>query len=275
MASNGWTGNTRSHTPGTEPRGGGFPQPWRVSLWNPILPACSRRPRTRQTHKHVRLRTHGHVRVWAVPMGARVVFGQHPHDSLHPLFSSIFCPRLGHWTEYPPSFLLHSGRAPRFKPQAQNLLFHVVCGFSPTSLLLQRLLMPCHARPHYHERGRKKTEIFLKRRRRNRTEACVCLSPPLSFQAECVVGGEGGNLAGAAKGGVARAALLDDVTQQRLLAVIGGEDADFLGRVPPQPHVLVAAHHQLRLPQVLLAPQHTLSLNLPLCSPPRRYMINN
>lgn len=46
------------------------------------------------------------------------------------------------------------------------------------------------------------------------------------------------HLGRAAKGGVLCAAPLDDVPQQRLLAVVGGEDGDLVGGVAQQPHVL-------------------------------------
>lgn len=59
------------------------------------------------------------------------------------------------------------------------------------------------------------------------------------------------DLGGAAKGGMRGAAALDDVSDERLLAVVGGEDADLGGGVPQQPHVLVQRHQVLRLAQVL------------------------
>lgn len=46
------------------------------------------------------------------------------------------------------------------------------------------------------------------------------------------------HLGRAAKGGVLCAAPLDHIPQQRLLAVVGGEDGDLVGGVAQQPHVL-------------------------------------
>lgn len=51
--------------------------------------------------------------------------------------------------------------------------------------------------------------------------------------------------------GVASAALVDDVSNQVLLSIVGGEDADALRRVAQQTHVHVQSHSVLRFGQVL------------------------
>lgn len=61
------------------------------------------------------------------------------------------------------------------------------------------------------------------------------------------------HLGRASEGGVLRAAPLDDVAQQRLLAVVGGEDGDLVCGVAQQAHVLVDAYQVLSLAQVLQA----------------------
>ena len=58
----------------------------------------------------------------------------------------------------------------------------------------------------------------------------------------------------AAKGWVACAAILDDISEEGFLAVVCGQDGDLVGRVPRQPHVLVPGHQVLSLSHIL---QHT------------------
>ena len=55
------------------------------------------------------------------------------------------------------------------------------------------------------------------------------------------------------------AALLDDVTDQVLLAVVGGEYRDLIGRVAKQAHVHEHRHHILRFRQVLQVRQSMMS----------------
>lgn len=58
-------------------------------------------------------------------------------------------------------------------------------------------------------------------------------------------------LVGLAEEGVGAAALVDDVSDQVLLAVVGGQDADAVGRVTQQAHVHVEGHRILGLCQIL------------------------
>lgn len=58
-------------------------------------------------------------------------------------------------------------------------------------------------------------------------------------------------LVGLTKEGVAGTALVDDVSDQVFLSVVGGEDADAVSRVAQQTHVHVQSHGVLRLCQVL------------------------
>lgn len=51
--------------------------------------------------------------------------------------------------------------------------------------------------------------------------------------------------------GIARTALVDDVSDQVFLSIVGGKDADAVGRVAQQTHVHVQSHTILRLSQVL------------------------
>ena len=45
--------------------------------------------------------------------------------------------------------------------------------------------------------------------------------------------------------------LLNDVPDERLLAIVSRQDCDLVGRVATQPHVLVGGHHVLCLCQIL------------------------
>lgn len=58
-------------------------------------------------------------------------------------------------------------------------------------------------------------------------------------------------LVGLAEERVGAAALVDDVSDQVLLAVVGGQDADAVGRVAQQAHVHVKGHTILGLRQIL------------------------
>ena len=58
-------------------------------------------------------------------------------------------------------------------------------------------------------------------------------------------------LVGLAEEGVPGAALVDHISDEMLLAVVGGEDADAVGRVTQDPHVHEERHRVLRLRQVL------------------------
>lgn len=58
-------------------------------------------------------------------------------------------------------------------------------------------------------------------------------------------------LIGLTEEGVAGAALVDDVSDQVLLSVVGGEDADAVRGVAQQTHVHVQGHSVLRFCQVL------------------------
>lgn len=53
------------------------------------------------------------------------------------------------------------------------------------------------------------------------------------------------------KEGVASTTLVDDVSDQVFLSIVGGEDADAVSRVAQQTHVHVQSHRILRLGQVL------------------------
>lgn len=53
------------------------------------------------------------------------------------------------------------------------------------------------------------------------------------------------------KEGVASTTLVDDVSDQVFLPIVGGEDADAVRRVAKQTHVHVQRHRILRLCQVL------------------------
>ena len=61
----------------------------------------------------------------------------------------------------------------------------------------------------------------------------------------------GAHLERPAEGGVAGATGLNDIRDERALAVVRRQNADLFCRVAAQPHVLVHCHHLLRLPQVL------------------------
>lgn len=63
--------------------------------------------------------------------------------------------------------------------------------------------------------------------------------------------GSGAYLVRLAEEGVSSTALVDDVSDQVFLSVVGGEDADAVGGVAQQTHVHVESHGVLRLPQVL------------------------
>lgn len=54
-----------------------------------------------------------------------------------------------------------------------------------------------------------------------------------------------------AKEGVSGTTLIDDVSDQVLLSIVGGEDADAVGGVAQESHVHVQSHAILRFPQVL------------------------
>lgn len=51
--------------------------------------------------------------------------------------------------------------------------------------------------------------------------------------------------------GVVCTALLDDVADEMLLAIVGGQDGDALRRVANETHVHEESHHVLRFCQVL------------------------
>ena len=59
------------------------------------------------------------------------------------------------------------------------------------------------------------------------------------------------HLVGLTEEGIAGTALVDDVSDQVFLPVVGGEDADAVSRVAQQAHVHVQSHGVLRLRQVL------------------------
>lgn len=69
------------------------------------------------------------------------------------------------------------------------------------------------------------------------------LASQLSFQSA--------HLVGLAEERVGATALVDDVPDQVLLAVVGGQDADAVGRVAQQAHVHVEGHRILGLGQIL------------------------
>ena len=58
--------------------------------------------------------------------------------------------------------------------------------------------------------------------------------------------------------GVVCTALLDDVADEMLLPVVGGQDGDALRRVADEAHVHEEGHHVLRFSQVLHTQQCSL-----------------
>ena len=69
---------------------------------------------------------------------------------------------------------------------------------------------------------------------------------------------ESTDLVGLSDEGVVCTALLDDVTDEMLLAVVGGQDGDALRGVADEAHVHEEGHHILRFSQVLYTQQWRL-----------------
>lgn len=55
------------------------------------------------------------------------------------------------------------------------------------------------------------------------------------------------------------ASLLDDIPDERFLAIVRCQDGDLLCRIAPQPHVLECQHHILCFSNILHASQSQLS----------------
>ena len=60
------------------------------------------------------------------------------------------------------------------------------------------------------------------------------------------------NLGRVSEQGIVAASPMEDVSEQMLLPVVGGEDGDLFGGVAQRPHVHERGHDELRLGQVLV-----------------------